>query len=54
MRKWAPVCWDNYCRPIAKGGLGIHNLLHLNNAFLLKLGIKLLYDVLDSSSEKQI
>jgi hypothetical protein len=34
--KYQLVSWSNVCTPIAKGGLGIRNLLSFNHALLGK------------------
>ena len=38
------VSWDIVCKPKSKGGLGIRNIIDLNNALLTKIGWKLAKD----------
>lgn len=41
-RKAALVSWENYCRPIKYGGLGLRSLITQNKIFLMKLGFQIL------------
>ncbi|KAL0287968.1 UNVERIFIED_CONTAM: putative mitochondrial protein [Sesamum radiatum] len=35
-RSYAKVAWDQLCRPKEEGGLGVHNILVINKALMLK------------------
>lgn len=40
-KKVALISWERCCRPLNKGGLGIHTLSDQNKLFLMKLGFRL-------------
>lgn len=41
-RKVALLSWDNCCKPLDRGGLGIRKLREQNKIFLMKLGYRML------------